>query len=175
MARNSILFYGAMALVFACQKHADFPETTNVSPLPEMESWGSKISISTENQLNVVITAGHIFQHSEEQIIHFDNHISVDFYNPKNWHLSNLIANTATLNKLTNDMNALGNVFVKTDSGLVLVTTSLSFDSQRERIYTEDRVEFHTTNDTLWGVGFESDVNLENWKIGKPSGKFQND
>ncbi|MBC8456239.1 LPS export ABC transporter periplasmic protein LptC [bacterium] len=175
MAQNKIWVFACIALIIACRQQTEVHEPENSALIPKMESWESKISVSTEGRLNVVVSAGHTFQYPEDPIINFEDEISVDFYDQKNGHISNLIANTATLNKQTNDMYAFGNIFVKTDSGLVLLTTSLFFDSQQEWIYTKDSVEFRTTKDTLWGVGFESDVNLENWKIEMPTGKFKQD
>jgi hypothetical protein len=67
-------------------------------------------------------------------------------------------------------------VIVVSDSGVTLFTDTLSWDNLRERIFTEDSVIFITEQqDTLYGVGFESDVELDNWKILKPTGVFHMD
>jgi hypothetical protein len=60
---------------------------------------------------------------------------------------------------------------VKSDSGITLFTSALAWDHDAESIYTEEPVMITTEqNDTLYGVGFESDLELNNWKILKPSG-----
>ena len=42
-----------------------------------------------------------------------------------------------------------------------------------EKIFTDDRVIFITgQNDTLYGIGFKSDVELNNWEIMQPTGVF---
>jgi hypothetical protein len=47
----------------------------------------------------------------------------------------------------------------------------LVWDSKEELIYTEVNVMLTTEEgDTLYGVGFESDIAMENWRILKPSG-----
>jgi len=46
----------------------------------------------------------------------------------------------------------------------------------REKIFTDDSVKFITeSQDTIYGIGFESDVELNNWKILKPTGVFHED
>ena len=41
-------------------------------------------------------------------------------------------------------------------------------------MFTENKVVFISEqNDTLHGIGFESDVELNNWKILKPTGIFK--
>ena len=43
--------------------------------------------------------------------------------------------------------------------------------TKNEKMSTEDSVMITTLEkDTLYGIGFESDSDLENWKILKPSG-----
>ena len=70
-------------------------------------------------------------------------------------------------------MIAIGNVVVLSDSGVTLFTDTLSWDNLREKVYTDDEVIFITEEqDTLYGIGFESDVELDNWKILKPTGVF---
>ena len=69
---------------------------------------------------------------------------------------------------------AIGNVVVLSDSGVTLYTDTLSWDNVKEKVFTDDRVMFITEQkDTLYGIGFESDIELNNWKILKPTGVFQ--
>ena len=71
----------------------------------------------------------------------------------------------------TNDMKAIGNVVAISDSGITLHTDTLYWDAKNEKMSTEDSVMITTLKkDTLYGIGFESDSDLENWKILKPSG-----
>ena len=60
----------------------------------------------------------------------------------------------------------MDNVVVESDSGVTLYTDTLNWDNKKELIFTTDSVMITTgTNDTLYGIGFESDVNMELWKI----------
>jgi hypothetical protein len=46
----------------------------------------------------------------------------------------------------------------------------------KEKVFTNNKVIFITEQkDTLYGIGFESDIELNNWKILKPTGIFEVD
>ena len=75
------------------------------------------------------------------------------------------------INEKTNDLHANGNVFVVSDSGYTLSTHRITWNNGYGMIMSEDSVMFTTTEgDTLYGVGFESDSDLEEWRIFKPFG-----
>ena len=68
-------------------------------------------------------------------------------------------------------MRAIGNVVAVSDSGITLYTDTLIWDSKKEKMSTDDPIMLTTQkNDTLYGVGFESDSDLQNWKVIKPTG-----
>jgi len=77
----------------------------------------------------------------------------------------------AEIEEASDFMRAMKNVVVVSDSGVTLYTDTLVWDSKEELIYTEVNVMLTTEEgDTLYGIGFESDIALENWRILKPSG-----
>ena len=74
-------------------------------------------------------------------------------------------------NEISNNLKANGNVYVVSDSGYTLLTSEILWDNRYKMIVAEDSVMFTTTEgDTLYGVGFESDMDLTKWKIKKPRG-----
>ena len=86
-------------------------------------------------------------------------------------HISMLYADSARIDEQNNDLKANGNVYVVSDSGYTLSTSEILWDNRYRMIIAEDSVMFTTTDgDTLYGVGFESDMDLERWKISRPFG-----
>ena len=68
-------------------------------------------------------------------------------------------------------MRAMGNVVAVSDSGITLYTDTLIWDSKKEKMSTDNPIMLTTQkNDTLYGIGFESDSDLQNWKVIKPTG-----
>ena len=57
------------------------------------------------------------------------------------------------------------------DSGYTLSTSKIVWDNSYKMIVAKDSVMFTTyEGDTLYGVGFEADSDLEEWRIYKPIG-----
>ena len=85
--------------------------------------------------------------------------------------MSNLKSERAFVYENSDNLLAIGNVVVVSDSGVTLFTDSLYWENDNERITSNDTVMLTTgVNDTLYGVGFESDVDLTHWKILHPWG-----
>ena len=97
--------------------------------------------------------------------------MTVDFFDSNEQHTSILNSNKAEVNQSSNDMKAIGNVVAVSDSGISLYSETLEWDSKNEKLRTKDSIMITTLDqDTLYGIGFESDSDLENWKIINPSG-----
>ena len=68
-------------------------------------------------------------------------------------------------------MLAIGNVIARSDSGITLFTETLRWIAEDEKLFTKDSIMITTLDkDTLFGRGFESNADLENWRIVNPSG-----
>lgn len=138
---------------------------------PDHESWDVRITITNAGIKRVYIEADYLEQYNDKNFIVLKKNVSIDFYDTDENPISNLSADKAEINERTNFLRAINNIIVKSDSGITLFTDTLSWDSSRELIFTHDSVMITTeANDTLYGVGFESDVNMERWKILKPRG-----
>ena len=86
-------------------------------------------------------------------------------------HTRILYSDSARLNEMTNNFEAFGNVIFISDSGLTLKTNHLNWDNRYRLVTSSDSVMFTTEdNDTLYGVGFTSDMDLSHWKILEPTG-----
>ena len=143
---------------------------------PDAESWDAIITLTNEGAKRAVIRSGHLEKYNERQYILLDENVDADFFNEEEGYTTNLKSRLAEVEEERDFLIAIGDVVVVSDSGVTLFTDTLSWDNLRERVYTEDSVIFITEGqDTLYGVGFESDVELDNWKILKPTGVFHED
>jgi hypothetical protein len=105
-----------------------------------------------------------------------DQNVDADFFNAEEVYTTNLKSKMAEIDEEEDFLIAIGDVVVVSDSGVTLFTDTLSWDNVREKIFTDDSVKFITeSQDTIYGIGFESDVELNNWKILKPTGVFHED
>ena len=138
---------------------------------PDQESWDVRITVTNAGIKRADIKADYLEQYNDKGFLTLENNVQIDFYDVDEQHMSSVLADKAEINERTNFLQAVDNIIVKSDSGVTLFTDTLSWDNAKELIFTEDSVMITTgTNDTLYGIGFESDVNMERWKILKPRG-----
>jgi LPS export ABC transporter protein LptC len=148
-------------------------ETTDITSEdhPDQESWDVTITMTDEGLKRVVVTAGHLEKYDERLFIYLDNNVEADFFDLEERHTTRLNSDRAEIDEKANYMRALKNVIVESDSGITLFTDTLSWDHDAELIYTDDSVMITTErNDTLYGIGFESDLLMDHWRILNPSG-----
>ena len=140
---------------------------------PDAESWNATITLTNKGAKRAVIRAGHLEKYNERRYILLNEEVDADFFNENEIYTTNLKSKIAEVDEEEDFLIAIGNVVVLSDSGVTLFTDTLSWDNIREKVYTDDKVIFITEEqDTLYGIGFESDVELDNWKILKPTGVF---
>ena len=143
---------------------------------PDAESWNAIITLTNQGLKRAVIRAGHLEKYNERQYIFLNEKVDADFFNDEEVYTTNLKSQIAEIDEDEDFLTAIGNVVVLSDSGVTLFTHTLSWDNLKEKVFTDDRVIFITEEqDTLYGIGFESDVELNNWKILKPTGVFHED
>ncbi|MCB0299574.1 MAG: LPS export ABC transporter periplasmic protein LptC, partial [Calditrichaeota bacterium] len=85
--------------------------------------------------------------------------------NREGQHNSVLTAQEGVVDNQTENLRAMGNVIVISDSGVVLETEELLWDNQKQKIISDVPVKFTTDEDTLVGDSFISDPELVNYEI----------
>lgn len=98
--------------------------------------------------------------------------IRVEFYSTNTGtRQSVLTCDSAKINDITKDMYAYGKVIVVADSPRkILRTTFLEWRNKPQKLYSNEYIEIVTPEEEISGYGFESDVNLSNYKIFKVRG-----
>ena len=110
-------------------------------------------------------------KYNEKKFILLDRNVIVDFFDSKEIHTSILTSTKAEVDESSNDMKAIGSVVAVSDSGITLYSETLTWNSKDEKLHTKDNIMITTLEkDTLYGVGFESDSDMKNWRILSPSG-----
>ena len=158
---------------FACQSNELQKSGQTRQGLPDAESWDAVITLTNKGAKRGVIRSGHLEKYNDNEFILLDQNVDADFFNEEEVFTTNLKSLVAEIDEEEDFLVAIGNVVVVTDSGVTLFTDTLSWDNQKEKVFTSDSVIFITENkDTLYGIGFESDIELNNWKILQPTGVF---
>ena len=159
-----------MILLLGCSPAEEEVIEIDEKKYPDQESWNTEIILTKNGQKRAIVLAGHLTKNNDESTMVLDEIVDVDFFDAEQSHLSHLKSHQARVNETTNDLLASGNVVVVSDSGETLFTEELRWDHRRERIISEVFITMVSDQDTLTGIGFESDSDLENWIIDKPAG-----
>ena len=158
---------------FACQSNELQKSGETRQGRPDAESWDEVITLTNKGAKRGVIRSGHLEKYNENEFIMLDQNVDADFFNEEEVFTTNLKYLVAEIDEEEDFLVAIGNVVVVTDSGVTLFTDTLSWDNQKEKVFTSDSVVFITEKkDTLYGIGFESDIELNNWRILQPTGVF---
>ena len=169
MIRLTILSF----FIFACNNTELNKIGETRDGLPDAESWNATITLTNKGSKRAIIKSGHLQKYQQRQYILLDQKVDADFFNEYEIYTSNLKSEIAEIDESKDFLIAMGNVVVVSDSGVTLFTDTLSWDNVEEKVFTDDRVVFITEqNDTLYGIGFKSDVELNNWEIMQPTGVF---
>tara|TARA_Y100000739_G_scaffold173989_1_gene151693 strand:+ start:366 stop:896 length:531 start_codon:yes stop_codon:yes gene_type:complete len=105
----------------------------------------------------------------------FDN-VNVNLFDENFQHKSLIKSQSAMVDEKENRIKAYGSVAVISDDGKILMTDSLTWDNNSDKIYTDASLKFITSDtDTLYGTGFKSNIDLTDWNIFQPRGRINND
>ena len=168
--KNSITLHFIIFFV-ACGGNDSDKSLGKRSDFPDQESWNPVIVMTREAKKRAIVRSKHLAKYSDRQEIILNGNVDVDFFSDDEEHMSNLKSESAFVYEGNDNLLAIGNVIVKSDSGVTLFTDSLFWDNQSEKINSNDTVMLATElNDTLYGIGFESDIDLTRWKILNPWG-----
>ena len=161
-----------MLVVFGCEEKIKPSVLGSVSSaaLPTQESWNSTITFTDSGIVKAILKAGHISAYERTQQTMLDNGLHVDFFDEHGSHSSVLTSRTGKVDESTNNLEAIGNVIVVSDSGVVVETEKLFWDNKRQLIHSDEFVKISSPKENLQGHGFESDQNLKNYRIFRVTG-----
>ena len=152
-------------LLLACRSKVEDNSRSDSIELTQNEIWNPVIVLTREEDKIVEARSEKLYKKTNVDALLVGN-VEVDFFNEVGQHISILYSDSARINEQNNKLRANGNVYVVSDSGYTLTTNEILWDNRYKMIVAEDSVMFTTTEgDTLHGVGFESDMDLEQWKI----------
>lgn len=172
LKRGLYLLAAGLLLISACRKEKpSAPLEGQKVEIPDQEGWNSRVHATKNGRPEAIVEYGHMKRFSNRKKVFFDEGVAVDFYDLNGRKRSRLDADSGEMNEATNDITAFGHVVVVSDTGITVYSERLGYRQATGKIYSDaDVVLISTRGDTLYGTGFESDTQLRNWRIKKPSG-----
>ena len=159
-----------LPFIFTCEREEPVYVEENVE-VPDQEMWNSSVKVSHKGRTEAIVKYGHMERYSKRSVSYFDDGLVIDFFNSDGEHASKLTANRGEMKEKSNDVKAMGNVVVISDSGVTLHTEELYYDEKRDLIISNVEVMITTADgDTLYGKGFESNAEFTETTILEPHG-----
>ncbi|MDC3287891.1 LPS export ABC transporter periplasmic protein LptC [Candidatus Marinimicrobia bacterium] len=135
-----------------------------------------EITLTEKGNIKALIKSKLLERNDNSLEFKLTDNVNVDLYDDNYQHSSLITSNYAFVSETENKINAFGDVIVAADNGQQLWTDSLLWDNKADKIFTNASLTFISGNlDTLYGTGFESNIDLTNWKITKPRGSVNDE
>ena len=164
----SILFLAS------CSKNDTLDEISK--DVHDQLSTSVEITLTKKGNITATINSEILKKNNHSLQLELYDNVNVNLFDENFEHKSLIKSQSAIVNEKENRMEAYGNVIVTSNDGKILMTDSLSWDNNSDKIYTNSNLEFITSDtDTLYGTGFESNIDLTDWNILKPRGSINND
>ena len=142
--------------------------------IPDQEGWDATLTTTRDGMTTSKITYVHMQNYSKKQLIRFLQGVNIELYDSNGERTSTIHAEEAELDQRSKRIDMSGNVRVQAEDGLILRTEKLTWTELEAKILSDEFVTVVTAeNDTINGVGFESDKLLKSWVIKKPWGVTQ--
>ncbi len=171
--RYPLLICVACALLVSCGSDPVVEEKISSEDFHDNEIFNPTISIYQERDLVISSTSKKLIKEDGEDAILAGEVIS-KFFDEDGLHISTLYSDSAIVENVSNNLRAYGNVTVVSDSGYTLQSDQILWDNQYKLITSEDSVLLtDKSNNIVKGIGFESDMDLTNYKIFKFIGSFK--
>ncbi|HKI87815.1 MAG TPA: LPS export ABC transporter periplasmic protein LptC, partial [Draconibacterium sp.] len=171
----AVLLGGAAILFYACE-NADL-EQIKVFSSPEnqpvVEARNFESLLTDSGQIRFFIKAPKLLKFENEgknDYVEFPEGIELVKYDDKENVISRITANYARQYEKQKKWEAKNNVVAFNAKGDTLKTELLIWEEKTEKIYTDEYVKIIRPDQIITGIGFESDQNLDNWKIKNPKG-----
>src|SRR3989442_9088192 len=91
--------------------------------------------------------------------------IQIEFFDSKGRRSSTLVARQGLVDQRTNNLEAVGDVRIVTETGVHMETDSLRWINNTQKIVSDAFVRVTRKGDVVTGYGFESDANLDHFHL----------
>jgi LPS export ABC transporter protein LptC len=165
-----------LLIIVSCSENKATPtkKVNNSSDIEnaDLVSWNIDVLFIDSSYTKAILKAKRARIYNERMETLLDSGLVLDFFSKiTNKRISNLIADSAKIDDKTKDMIAKGNVIVVADSSQTKLETSLLlWNNKTQKLYSTEFVKITSPGQNLQGYGFESDLNLDHYKIFKVSG-----
>ena len=168
------LIFISVFFSISCSKN-DFTDNFE-KDIHDQLSTNVEITLTKKGNVTAKIKSEVLKKNNQSLQLELFDDVNVDLFDENFQQKSLIKSQSAMVNEKENKIKAYGSVVVISNDGKILMTDSLTWDNNSDKIYTDANLEFITSDsDTLYGTGFKSNIDLTNWNILQPRGRINND
>lgn len=140
--------------------------------IPDQITYDTEVAFIDSSFTKAILKAGRARVYNEAKETLLDSSVKVTFYDKKDPDKTSILTcDSARIDDRTKNMIAQGNVLVISENkNMKLKTSLLEWKNEQQRLYSTEYVEIYNEREVLKGYGFESDPDLNDYKIFKVSG-----
>ncbi|WP_163718209.1 LPS export ABC transporter periplasmic protein LptC [Mangrovibacterium lignilyticum] len=171
----AILFTGIAVLFFSCvNKIEKIKEFSAADKLPGMEADTFEMLYSDSAIVRFKLIAPKMIRYDQEKdpFIEFPDGVEIEKFDGQMRIVSRITANYARYLDKDEKWLAKNNVVAVNEEGDSLKTEELIWEEKKGKIYSDQFVKIIRKDQIINGIGFESDQDLMNWEIKKPTGSL---
>ncbi|MFN5334623.1 MAG: LPS export ABC transporter periplasmic protein LptC [Bacteroidota bacterium] len=168
---RSAIFIATLGIIVACENDlATIPGLGKSNPEVD-EVKDVQCYLSTNGELQARLAAGIMYRyHDTLPRIIFPNQLHVDFFGKDQQIQSYLNAKKGIYYESQGKVLLEDSVVVVRQNGDTLKTNKLTWEQSRHSFYTDENIEIRQRSKTIYGRGFESDDQLQNFRIDSLTG-----
>tara|TARA_Y100000746_G_scaffold224779_1_gene227709 strand:+ start:889 stop:1425 length:537 start_codon:yes stop_codon:yes gene_type:complete len=169
---NKIIKLSFLLLLFSCNVDETITDIKSIYDSSE-EITGDPISI------NIYESEKIIYQIKSDKLLDSLNNIillggvAIQVFDDLGKKTNDIYSDRAIIYSKTDSMSAFGSVEIVSElTGSQLLTEKIILYNTTQSVISRDEVLFINEGDSLKGIGFLSDFDMENWRIEKPIGSI---
>ena len=161
------------AFLLSCGSESNLDLESEPNQIYDNEVTNPRVNIYQQGNIVIESTSEKLFKNDGDDAM-LVGKVVAKFFNDDGVYISTLFSDSAIVENISNNLRAYGSVKVISDSGYTLLSDQINWNNQYKLITSKDSVTFtDRSNTTVMGVGFESDMDLTNYKIFKFIGNFE--
>ena len=171
----AVLFTGAAILFYACENDIEkIKAFSSQEDLPLAEIIDFTTMSTDSGKLSYTLKAPKVLRYERDgkKYTEFPKGMELKRFDKSGKMVSSIRADYAKQEVLEDKWEATNNVIATNFKGDTLKTEHLIWEHEKGIIYTDEYVKIISTDRIIWGEGFTSDEQMEDWKIKRPKGNI---
>ena len=173
LRKNSIVYIVSFFIFASCSKNEDHLKEQSIYDFNNNQISGNPIVINIFEGEKVIYKIESDTLIDSTGNILLSGGVNVKVFNDDNKKINDIFSNKALVYNNSDSMKAYGDVkIISVQNKDELYTEKIILYNKTRLVRSNDEVLFVNNKDTIKGVGFWSDFEMENWTIDKVSGSL---